>query len=88
MRDIKKRAMEKQEVFYLPCMISFIIKAIKWSALSNACAGKHRYKERVALILKQLMRSSIALLHGRFGTMVRHGEGEGGQVRQWEKTSH
>lgn len=84
MRDVKKRAMGKQEVFYLPFMLSFMIKAIKRSILSNACAEKHRYKERVALILRQLMRTSIALLY----STLRCGDGEGGQLRQWEKISH
>jgi len=88
MRDIKKRAMGKQEVFYLPCMLSFMVKAIKSRTLSKACAGKHRYRGRVALMQRQLMRSSIALLHRRLGTMASHGDGEGGQLRQWGKTSN
>lgn len=76
--------MGKQEVPYLPCMLSCRVKAIQSSTLSTAHSGKHRYKERVAL--KQLIRSSLALLHSRLGTMVRHGDGV--QLRQQEKTSH
>lgn len=62
-----------------------MVKAFKISTLSSAYAGKHRYKGREALILRQLIRTSVTLLHSRFSTMMRHGDGEVQQVRQREK---
>lgn len=45
MRHIKKTAMGKQELFYPPCMLYFMIKAMKMTALSNGVLGNRDTKK-------------------------------------------